>query len=92
PTGRLLLRVVNTDDAKGYKIRIRDNTYGIKPMTRDLGAGGSDDGIASILLGTKSQSGWYDYSILIEGVDDFEKRYAGRVETGKDSITDPAMG
>jgi phospholipase C len=92
PTGRLLLRTVNTDDAKGYKIQVRDNAYGAKPLTRDIGAAGSEDGMPSILLGTRGQSGWYDYSILIAGMDDFEKRYAGRVETGKDSISDPAMG
>jgi len=92
PTGRLLLRVINTDGSRGYKIQVKDNSYGTKTLIRPIGAGGSDDGSPSILLGTKTQSGWYDYSILIEGVDGFEKRYAGRVETGKDSISDPAMG
>jgi phospholipase C len=92
-TGRILLRAMNTDGARGYKIRIRDNSYGAKLMTRALGTGGSEEGSPSILLDPRAQSGWwYDYSILVEGYEGYEKRYAGRVETGKDSISDPAMG
>jgi phospholipase C len=35
---------------------------------------------------------WYDLSIKVKGKNNFEKRYAGRVETGEHGITDPAMG
>ncbi|GAA4438766.1 phospholipase C, phosphocholine-specific [Ravibacter arvi] len=38
-----------------------------------------------------SESGsWYDFSVLVGGKRTF--RFAGRVETGKDSVSDPAMG
>lgn len=41
---------------------------------------------------TETSHGWYDFTIVsIEG-DDFEIRYAGRLETGADSISDPFMG
>ncbi|HRQ52502.1 MAG TPA: hypothetical protein PLR74_18280, partial [Agriterribacter sp.] len=46
----------------------------------------------NVVLNLKSSHGWYDFSIKAAGFDDFEKRYAGRVETGKESITDPFMG
>jgi phospholipase C len=36
--------------------------------------------------------GWYEVSIKVKGNDAFEKRYAGKVETGKESFTDPMMG
>jgi phospholipase C len=36
--------------------------------------------------------GWYDLVITIEGDQDFESHYAGHVENGEDSITDPLMG
>jgi phospholipase C len=36
--------------------------------------------------------GWYDFTVKVKGNDSFEKRYAGRVETGKESFTDPMMG
>jgi phospholipase C len=35
--------------------------------------------------------GWYDFSVFIEGNTVFEKRYAGHVETGKESKSDPLM-
>ncbi len=35
--------------------------------------------------------GWYDITVRVKENPFFSKRYAGRVETGKDSFTDPAM-
>ncbi|RYY09403.1 MAG: DUF756 domain-containing protein [Chitinophagaceae bacterium] len=36
-----------------------------------------------------NSSNWYDFSVTVG--DDFVRRFAGRVETSKDSISDPAM-
>ena len=36
-------------------------------------------------------SGWYDLIVTVESDSTFERRLAGHVETGKDSITDPAI-
>jgi phospholipase C len=36
--------------------------------------------------------GWYDLTITVAGLAGFAYRYAGHVEDGNDSITDPAMG
>jgi phospholipase C len=36
--------------------------------------------------------GWYDISIKVKGNNTFEKRYAGKVETGIETFTDPLMG
>ena len=39
------------------------------------------------------QSGhWYDYTITLSGEPGFSRRFAGRVETGRPSISDPVMG
>ena len=35
--------------------------------------------------------GWYDLAVHIAGDEHFLRRFAGRVETGRDSIADPAM-
>jgi phospholipase C len=35
---------------------------------------------------------WYDFSVTADRVDGFERRFAGRVETGKHGLSDPAMG
>ncbi len=43
-------------------------------------------------ISLKNSFGWYDISVKVNGHKDFEKRYAGRVETGEASKTDPLMG
>ena len=36
--------------------------------------------------------GWYDLTIVVESDSTFERRLAGHVETGSDSVSDPAIG
>ncbi|NHB56953.1 phospholipase C, phosphocholine-specific [Acinetobacter sp. 194] len=36
--------------------------------------------------------GWYDFTVSIESDNSYQRRFAGRIETGKDSISDPYMG
>lgn len=36
--------------------------------------------------------GWYDLTVTVTGDAHFEHRFAGHVENGEDSISDPAMG
>ncbi|WP_028226482.1 phosphocholine-specific phospholipase C [Paraburkholderia ferrariae] len=38
-----------------------------------------------------SQS-WYDFTLTIDGDTSYTRRFAGRLETGKDGVSDPAMG
>jgi len=35
---------------------------------------------------------WYDFTVLARGLPAFGRRFAGRVETGRDSLSDPALG
>jgi len=35
---------------------------------------------------------WYDITVEARGIPGFRRRFAGRVETGRDSLSDPAMG
>lgn len=64
----------------GVKVIVRDNAYGAKEVVQQGG---------SLEMGKFMSSGWYDFSVTAEG---FERRYAGRVENGKDGVSDPAMG
>ncbi|MHB8817179.1 MAG: phospholipase domain-containing protein, partial [Steroidobacteraceae bacterium] len=36
--------------------------------------------------------GWYDLVITVEQDPTFKYRFAGHIETGRESISDPAMG
>jgi phospholipase C len=39
-----------------------------------------------------SSSHWYDFTVRVAGLDGWSRRFAGRVETGRPSFSDPAQG
>lgn len=91
-TGRIELKIENTDRSQSYTVEIRDNAYKTGQQTRLLGPAGSAKARATLIIDSAQHHGWYDFSLQVKGNASFEKRYAGRVETGKESITDPVMG
>jgi phospholipase C len=92
-TGRIIVCFINPDLKHRYKIRIVDNAYkSYDPILKDIYNVNENPPVTSITIDPRSSGGWYDFSIFAEGNNVFEKRYAGRVETGKHSITDPLMG
>ncbi len=86
PTGDLQFRISNSG-AKAVAVSIIDNVYGEKPLNLKIPAGGQSSG----LLKLGKSHNWYDASIQIDRSAAI-KRYAGHVETGKESVTDPFMG
>jgi len=49
-------------------------------------------GSSKLNLDLSKSFGWYDFSVKVKGFNNFEQRFAGRVETGKTSFSDPLMG
>lgn len=86
-TGNLEIRIKNNSKQK-LTIELIDNAYKAKTISKTINAGG----VQSVVLNLSSSSGWYDLSVKVKGSSGFEKRYAGHVETGKATITDPYMG
>ena len=78
---------VNNNGGKAAKISVVDNVYGEKPLKLKAEARGKST--VTIKLG-KSHN-WYDISFQINQTE-ATRRYAGHVETGKESVTDPFMG
>lgn len=87
-TGNVLLRFDNPADRE-IAVRIIDNAYDQLPVFARIA--GNTIG-KTIPINLSLSSGWYDISVQAEEMPDFFKRYAGRVETGRHSITDPFMG
>jgi phospholipase C len=83
-SGKLEIRLSN-HGAATQDVTISDVSYG-HPVQRIAVAGG---GNSSAVIDTTKAHGWYDFTVR---AGDMTSRYAGRVETGKWSITDPAMG
>jgi len=82
--GELVLRNSGT----ACTVMIVDHAYKQAYQEKSLAAG--ERSLITVPL-TRNQ-GWYDFSVRIKGYDGFEQRFAGRIETGRDSISDPYMG
>ncbi len=87
PTGNALVKLVNTAAAP-KTVLITDNAYGNKQVKRALDANAS----VEVVLPLGKSFGWYDFTIVMEDDKAFSQRFAGRVETGNPSFTDPFMG
>lgn len=68
-------------------LNVTDLSYKSGNRSMLLGAGGK----RSIVLHLGGSHQWYDFSVTIAGAGQYLRRYAGRVETGKPGISDPAM-
>src|SRR6185312_10866662 len=81
-TGRIFIKFINPDLQNKYKIRIVDNGYNsFKPIIKNI-PNVNVLPVTIITLDTNHNSCWYDFSIFAEGNTDFEKRFAGHIETG----------
>lgn len=77
---------VNNEGSETIQIQIEDNAYGYPPH--------KVNGLKPYSMDTKNwkldRSGnWYDFSVQTDN--GFFHRFAGRLETGNDTISDPAM-
>lgn len=81
-TGNAGLRLKNNGVA--CTVELVDHSYGGSYPSKQVGAGET----ATIPLALAKSQRWYDISVRASG---FRQRFAGRVETGRDSISDPAM-
>ncbi|MES2891403.1 MAG: phospholipase C, phosphocholine-specific [Bacteroidota bacterium] len=86
-TGNIVLRILN-EDTKPMALLVTDNSYKAGRVERQVAAGKE----LLLVLNQQSSFNWYDVSVAVKGVDGFEKRFAGHVETGAVSKTDPLMG
>jgi len=87
-SGNIEVKLINRSPSLQYSVEITDNAYKTAKQVKLL----RKNAAAAIVIDTTKSFGWYDFSIKIKGLALFEKRYAGRVETGKPGYSDPAMG
>ncbi len=90
-TGNIFL-VLSNPTKTPYRILITDNAYHATPVDKFLSSSGTKNEKIIVPMNLSVQHGWYDFSVTIIGWDVFEKRYAGRVETGEAGYSDPFMG
>ncbi|MGN6803118.1 MAG: alkaline phosphatase family protein, partial [Ginsengibacter sp.] len=85
--GNVEFQLVNNGTTE-YFVTIADNAYGHSPVNKTI-AGKATLTVAPNL---SSNFGCYYFSIKVKVNDDLEKRYTGRVESGKPTKSDLAMG
>jgi phospholipase C len=89
PSGSSLILAVKNPGGKPLQIIATPNAY-TKPMT-PWTARVPASGSANHKWQLKDSRGWYDVSVRIGEGGDWLRRLAGRIETGKESVSDPAM-
>ncbi len=87
-TGNIKLSIVNLSKSNTYNININDNAYKTTPVLKTINPSATE----VIVLNLDKSFGWYDFSVVVQNNSSFIKRFAGRVETGKETFTDPFMG
>jgi phospholipase C len=85
-TGNVEVRLHNSG-TKPVRVTVQDNSYGTGTVVKTLTTSNS----TSVVLNLKHSYGWYDFTVKAEG-STTECRFAGRVETGRSSFSDPLMG
>lgn len=86
-TGNIILTINNADD-KDHTIAITDNAYKASAQNKIVNAGSTE----TFLFELDKSYGWYDLILNVDGSENFSKQYAGHIETGRESFTDPLMG
>jgi phospholipase C len=85
-SGNVVVHLRNTGRAP-VMVTVKDNSYKMGVVNKMVAAGDE----SSVVLSLKQSHGWYDFSVKSEGAK-AEARFAGRVETGRSSFSDPLMG
>ncbi len=88
-TGNAMVTIKRLNNDKIFEIDIEDKSYKKRPRSITLN---NANPTVTVIWNLGDSFCWYDIAIKIKGYNDFEKRYAGHVETGQRGKTDPLMG
>jgi phospholipase C len=83
--------MVSNNSGSPVTLVVTDNVYKTPVIKKVLPVNSTTD-YTTISIDLSRQFNWYDLTVNIEGDDLFEKRFAGRVDTGVSGYSDPFMG
>lgn len=86
PTGNVAVKLRNSTQAP-MTVEVSDNSYKTGTVKRTLAPSAED----TVVLNLAKQHNWYDFTVKTDSSDAIA-HYAGRVETGRHSFSDPLMG
>jgi phospholipase C len=86
---RALHVIIHNDAPDSYILRMTDTAYAAGgPWLLTIAGEDQAEWQCSLV----ASGNWYDFTMTVEGVPNYQRHFAGRIETGVDSISDPAMG
>ncbi len=86
--GNMELKITNRDKNRPLDILVADQSYKAAEQKRSINPGES----ATLTIDTQASHNWYDFIVRVAQLENFQRRFAGRVETGRWTFSDPAMG
>ena len=86
-TGELVLTLVNTGPVAATFTVAHNKYQSSAPVTVTVPARSRSD----VRVGVAAAAHWYDVSVRVNGQAEFLRRFAGHIETGAPSVSDPAM-
>ncbi|MFA5120646.1 phosphocholine-specific phospholipase C [Zavarzinia sp.] len=85
--GRNVVLTLTNTGITACRLSVTANAYESFSTTVDLAAGGRQ----ALTRAVGIQGNWYDYTVALKGEETgFARRFAGRMETGQNGISDPA--
>ena len=87
-SGELLVKLLNTGGTPCV-FQLTANRYGPATVSEFTVVARSEQ---ALRLSLTASGRWYDFSVKVRDLAGYSRRFAGRVETGAPSISDPAMG
>jgi phospholipase C len=85
-TGNIEL-IISNRHSKAATVTVADKSYNQPSQTKRIASREK----TKVRIDLTRSDRWYDTSVTIDGNSVFENRFAGRVETGAEGISDPAM-
>ncbi len=86
-TGNILLSITN-NGANSISLMVNDLSYKKGVLAKKTIKGNTTE---NMVIDLQNSYGWYDFSVSSPDNKEYLQRYAGRVETGKESFTDPLI-
>jgi phospholipase C len=90
-TGDGVLELRNADPGRPAAILVEELRYGGPRHMVELSASGGASPNSELDLAFSRSSGWHELRITVTGYPGFSRVYAGRIETGRESVCDPQI-
>lgn len=86
-SGNVAIKIKNQGNS-ALSLSIADVSYKGGTVKKNIAANAEE----TIVLNLQKSYGWYDFEVKVDGNSTFSQRFAGKIETGKETFTDPLMG